>query len=166
MKAVTRTMLPAKPATASGSIVGPGSVASAADVLAAARTWLGTPYARGASLRGVGCDCIGHALGVLAAVTGAPAPAPPPWSPDWPSAWPRLLIALGRRYMIERAPAEAQVGDLVAIRRTDRRLAHVGILSDADRFIHATERLGVVEVPLAGWAGRIAWAGSFPAVPL
>jgi NlpC/P60 family putative phage cell wall peptidase len=135
-------------------------------VLAAARTWIGTPYARGASLRGVGCDCIGHARGVLAAVTGAPAPSPPPWSPDWPSAWPRQLIALGRACMIERAPAEAQVGDLVAIRRTDRRLAHVGILADRGRFIHATERFGVVEVPLSAWAGRIAWAASFPAAPL
>jgi cell wall-associated NlpC family hydrolase len=68
--------------------------------------------------------------------------------------------------MIERTPAEAEPGDLVAIRRTDGREAHVGILSGDGRIIHAIERLGVVEVPLAGWAGRIAWAASFPAAPL
>jgi NlpC/P60 family putative phage cell wall peptidase len=141
--------------------------ASSLDVLKASRSWIGTPYVRGASLRGVGCDCIGLARGVWATVTGAAeAPAAPRWSPDWPAAWPRQLIALGRRHMIERDPAQAGPGDLVAIRRTDGREAHVGILADRGRFIHATERLGVVEVPLSGWAERIAWAASFPAVPL
>ncbi len=59
--------------------------------------------------------------------------------------------------MIERAPAEAEVGDLVAIRRTDGREAHDGMLADDCRFIYAIERFGVVEVPLSAWAGRIAW---------
>ncbi|MBP7001722.1 NlpC/P60 family protein [Amaricoccus sp.] len=135
-------------------------------VLLIARGWIGTPYARGASLRGVGCDCIGLARGVWAAVTGAPAPPALPWSPDWAAAWPRHLIALGDRHMLPRRPAEAGPGDLVAIRRTDGHEAHVGILAQCGRFIHATERLGVVEVPLSAWAGRIAWAASFPAAPL
>jgi hypothetical protein len=35
-------------------------------VIAAARGWLGTPYHDQASLKGVGCDCLGLARGVLA----------------------------------------------------------------------------------------------------
>lgn len=131
-------------------------------VLSAARSWLGTPYVRGASLLGVGCDCVGLARGVFAAVTGRPAPPAPPWSPDWPASWPRQLMALGNRHMIERDPTSAGPGNLIAIRRTDGRAAHVGILADRGRFIHATERVGVVEVPLSAWAGRIAWAAAFP----
>lgn len=148
------------------SAAGRGAAASIYSVLAMARLWIGTPYVRGASLRGIGCDCIGLARGVWAAVTGAPAPPALPWSPDWASAWPRHLIALGDRHMLPRRPAEAGPGDLVAIRRTDGREAHVGILAERGRFIHATERLGVVEVPLSAWAGRVAWAASFPAAPL
>jgi NlpC/P60 family putative phage cell wall peptidase len=143
------------------------AMASTTEVIVEARLWIGTPYARGASLRGVGCDCVGLARGVWAAVTGAvEAPPAARWSPDWPAAWPRQLISLGRRHMIEREPAAACPGNLVAIRRTDGRAAHVGILADRGGFIHATERLGVVEVPLSAWAGRIAWAAAFPAAPL
>jgi len=40
-------------------------------VIAAARAWLGTPYHNQASLRGVGCDCLGLARGVGRDVVGA-----------------------------------------------------------------------------------------------
>ncbi|TPE52586.1 NlpC/P60 family protein [Amaricoccus solimangrovi] len=135
------------------------------DVVQASRRWLGTPYAPGAALRGIGCDCVGLARGVWSELTGRPPPPAPPWSPDWPTSWPRALIALGEAHMIPRRPAEAGPGDLVAIRRLGGREAHAGILTENGRFIHATERFGVVEVPLAGWAGRIAWAASFPISP-
>ena len=40
---------------------------------------------------------------------------------------------------------------------------HCGIVSAPDRFIHAYERVGVVEVPLDhAWRGRIAFAFLFP----
>lgn len=136
-----------------------------AAVLAAARRWLGTPYAPGAAVRGLGCDCIGLARGIWGELTDRPAPDAPPWSPDWPTSWPRTLIALGTAHMIPRPPREAGPGDLVAIRRAGGLAAHAGILADAGRFIHATERSGVVEVSLSGWSGRIAWAASFPGAP-
>jgi hypothetical protein len=96
-------------------------------------------------------------------VTGAAPPPAPRWSPDWPAARPRQLIVLGRRHMIERDPAAAGPGHLVAIRRTDGCVARFEILADRGRFIHATERVGVLEVPLSARAGRIAWAAAFPA---
>jgi NlpC/P60 family putative phage cell wall peptidase len=52
-----------------------------ARVIAAARSWLSTPYHDQASLRGVGCDCLGLARGVWREVVG-PEPFPiPPYSP-------------------------------------------------------------------------------------
>jgi NlpC/P60 family putative phage cell wall peptidase len=139
--------------------------AEPARVIAAARGWIGTPYVPRAALRGTGCDCIGLALGVWAEITGAPAPAPPPWSADWAAAWSRPLFALARSILIEIAPSAARPGDLVAIRRTDGRAAHVGILAPAGGFIHATGTHGVREVPLAGWSPRLAFAARFPLSP-
>lgn len=34
------------------------------EIVAAARQWLGTPYRHQASVRGVGCDCLGLIRGV------------------------------------------------------------------------------------------------------
>jgi hypothetical protein len=39
-------------------------------IIAAARSWLGTPYAHQASLKGVGCDCLGLVRGVWREVQG------------------------------------------------------------------------------------------------
>ena len=40
---------------------------------------------------------------------------------------------------------------------------HVGILTGADSFLHAYERLGVIEEPLTpSWRRRIAFAFLFP----
>ena len=55
-------------------------------VISAARAWLGTPYHDQASLKGVGCDCLGLARGVWREVIG-PKPLPiPPYSLDWDEA--------------------------------------------------------------------------------
>jgi NlpC/P60 family putative phage cell wall peptidase len=134
-------------------------------IVGVARLWLGTPYVRGAAVRGVGCDCVGLARGVWADVTGAERPPEAPaWRPDWAVAWPRRLMDLGRAHMLVLDPSAASAGDLVALRPASRaRPAHVGILSDGGGFIHASEARGVVEVPLSAWAARIVWAARFPA---
>jgi NlpC/P60 family putative phage cell wall peptidase len=69
-----------------------------------------------------------------------------------------------RRMMPEIMPAEAQPGALVLFRMAPRAIAkHVGILTSPDRFIHAYERLGVVEEVLTPtWRRRIAFAFLFP----
>ena len=134
-------------------------------VIAAARSWLGTPYHDQASLRGVGCDCLGLARGVWRDVVG-PEPFPiPPYSRDWGESGPREVLAEGAgKMMIEVPVADAPPGALVLFRMMPRSIAkHVGILTGSCSFIHAHERLGVIEQPLTlPWRRRIAFAFLFP----
>ena len=143
----------------------PLASADPARVVAVARSWLGTPYHDQASLRGVGCDCLGLARGVWRDVVG-PEPFPIlPYSRDWGETGPREVLAEGaRRMMIEVSPAEAGPGALVLFCMRPRAIAkHVGIISDPGSFIHAYERLGVIEEPLSSvWRRRIAFAFLFP----
>ena len=136
-------------------------------VIAVARSWLGTPYHDQASVKGVGCDCLGLARGVWREVVG-PEPFPiPPYSRDWGESGPREVLAEGARAMMpEIAPADAPPGALILFRMALRAIAkHVGILTAPDRFIHAYERLGVVEEPLTPtWRRRITFGFRFSAV--
>ena len=134
-------------------------------VIAAARGWLGTPYHDQASLRGVGCDCLGLARGVWRDVVGAEPQAIPPYSRDWGETGTREVLADGARAMMIEIPlAEIGPGALVLFRMAPRAIAkHVGILTAADSFIHAYDRLGVIEEALTtAWARRIAFAFRFP----
>jgi len=134
-------------------------------VIEVALSWIGTPYHDQASLRGVGCDCLGLARGVWREVVG-PEPFPiPPYSRDWGETGPREVLAEGaRRMMIEMDPHDAGPGTLLLFRMRPHAIAkHVGILTEASTFIHAYERLGVIEEPLTqAWRRRVAFAFLFP----
>ena len=134
-------------------------------VVTIARSWLGTPYHDQASLKGVGCDCLGLARGIWREVVG-PEPFPiPPYSRDWGETGPREVLADGaRRMMPEIATSDVVPGALALFRMKSRAIAkHVGILTGPDSFLHAYERLGVVEEPLTpSWRRRIAFAFLFP----
>jgi len=146
------------------------SAADPALVIAAARSWRGTPYHDQASLRGVGCDCLGFARGVWREVVGAEPFPIPPYSRDLGETGPIEVLAEGaRRMMLEIAPGDAIPGTLVLFciggrGSPGRTIAkHVGILTGPDSFIHACERLGVVEQDLTPvWRRRIAFAFLFP----
>ena len=141
------------------------TAADPATVVAAARGWLGTPYHDQASVRGVGCDCLGLARGVWREVVG-PEPLPiPPYSRDWGETGPCEVLAEGARTcMIEIEPSKAGPGTLLLFRMGPRAIAkHVGILTEPDRFIHAYERLGVIDESMtAPWRRRVAFAFLFP----
>jgi len=134
-------------------------------IVAAARSWLGTPYHDQASLKGVGCDCLGLARGVWREIVG-PEPFPiPPYSRDWGEVGPREVLAEGvRRVMREIDPSDGRAGTLLLFRMRPQAIAkHVGVLVAPDRFIHAYERLGVIEEPLStAWRRKIAYAFLFP----
>jgi NlpC/P60 family putative phage cell wall peptidase len=134
-------------------------------VIAAARSWLGTPYHDQASVRGVGCDCLGLIRGVWRELVG-PEPLPlPPYSRDWGEAGPREPLAEAARKVMPELPVTAPVaGALVLFRMRAGAVAkHCGIVTAPDRFVHAYERTGVVEVPFEqAWRRRIAFAFLFP----
>ena len=56
------------------------------DIIAEARAWIGTPYRHQASLKGVGCDCLGLVRGVWRALHGGEPERTPAYAPDWAEA--------------------------------------------------------------------------------
>ena len=55
-------------------------------IVAEARSWIGTPYRHQASLKGVGCDCLGLVRGVWRAVIGDEPERAPAYARDWAEA--------------------------------------------------------------------------------
>jgi NlpC/P60 family putative phage cell wall peptidase len=74
------------------------------------------------------------------------------------------LAEAARRHLIEIAPAEAHVGDVILFRwKRDLPAKHAGILSAPHTFIHAYDGAAVTESPLSDWwRRRIAYAFAFP----
>ncbi|MBZ0130611.1 MAG: C40 family peptidase [Rhodobacteraceae bacterium] len=148
-----------------------------ARIVKATRRWIGTPYHDQATLRGVGCDCLGLLRGVWRDVVG-PEPMPvPPYSRDWGEAGPvEVLAEAARAAMLEIPIADARTGDVILFRMRAGAIAkHCGILSGQDRcgrphrsgrsrrFIHAYERTGVIEEALTpAWQRRLVFAFRFP----
>jgi NlpC/P60 family putative phage cell wall peptidase len=130
-------------------------------IVEAARRWVGTPYRHRAALRGVGCDCIGLVRGVWGEVIGEP-PELPPYRADWrDGAHSAELRELAERWL---RPGEMVPG-AVLLFRIGANLAprHCGIFVGDGRFVHAQERLGVVEGNLTeGWSRRVVGVLAFP----
>jgi NlpC/P60 family putative phage cell wall peptidase len=135
-------------------------------VVAAARGWIGTPYHDQASLRGVGCDCLGLARGVWREVTGPEPEGLPPYSRDWGETGAREVLLEGAlRWMIPVAVSPTPVGACLLFRMHDRAIAkHIGILVAPGIMIHASENTGVVEEAFGpAWLRRAVAAFLFPA---
>ncbi|HMQ42296.1 MAG TPA: hypothetical protein PKC09_13605, partial [Paracoccus sp. (in: a-proteobacteria)] len=106
----------------------PSTSADPSRVVATARSWLGTPYHDQASLRGVGCDCLGLARGVWREVVGDEPFPIPPYSRDWGETGPREVLAEGARAMMpEIRPSDAGPGALVLFRMTPRAIPRRGL---------------------------------------
>ena len=147
---------------------------SRARVVTAARGWIGTPYHHQASLRGIGCDCLGLLRGVWREAVGPEPETPPPYSADWAEAGGReTLLAAATRHLVPIAAAEAGAGDVVLFRWRDGLPAkHCAILTGAlggltpATMVHAHEGAAVAEIPLGvHWRRRLAAAFSFPETP-
>jgi len=133
-------------------------------IIAAARGWIGTPYLHQASLKGVGCDCLGLLRGVWREVIGDEPEHPGPYSPYWAEAGREDRLAeAARRHLTEVPVTEARPGDVLLFRwRTGLPAKHLGIVSTPDTIIHAHDGIAVCEVPLGLWRRRIAHAFRFP----
>lgn len=135
----------------------------AAAIVAEARSWVGTPYHHQASLKGIGCDCLGLLRGIWRSRHGPEPEVIPAYSRDWTEArCDETLLEAGRRHLIP-IPA-AEPGDVLIFRmRAEAVAKHAGILVAPSRFVHAQERVGTVEVSLSPWwRRRIAGTFRFP----
>jgi NlpC/P60 family putative phage cell wall peptidase len=134
-------------------------------VVAEARSWIGTPYRHQASLKGVGCDCLGLLRGVWRALLGDEPETAPPYAADWAEAGgAEALRDAARRHLVEVEPHVFAAGDILLFRWRDHLPAkHCAIVSGADLMIHAHEGACVAEVAIAPWWRRhLAYAFRFP----
>lgn len=140
---------------------------SRAAIVAEAVSWIGTPYRHQASLKGVGCDCLGLVRGVWRAVLGAEPEPMPAYTPDWAEAAGRETLAeAAARNMLPAAVGEAEAGDVLLFRwRNGLPAKHAGVLIAADRFVHAHQGAAVASATLTPWwRRRAAFAFRFPGV--
>jgi NlpC/P60 family putative phage cell wall peptidase len=137
------------------------------DIVAEARAWIGTPYRHQASLKGVGCDCLGLVRGVWRALLGDEPQAAPAYSRDWAeAAREETLAEAARAHLIEVEPAAFLTGDVLLFRYRDRYPAkHAAIVSAPELMVHAHDGAAVAEVAISPWwRRRLAYAFRFPGV--
>jgi NlpC/P60 family putative phage cell wall peptidase len=140
-------------------------------IITAARAWLGTPYHHQASVKGVGCDCLGLIRGLWRELLGDEPEAMPAYTRDWGDVTgSEPLLASAKRNLKQIAPGLALPGDVLVFRMQAGVAKHAGIVTEElhdepTRFIHAVEDLGVAEVALTRWwLRRIEAAFAFPGV--
>ena len=134
-------------------------------IVSAARGWIGTPYRHQASLRGVGCDCLGLVRGLWRELIGPEPEAPVPYAPDWAEAGGvERLAQAGARHFVSVPPNAFLAGDIVLFRwREGLPAKHAGVATSAHSMIHAHDGASVCEVQIGTqWRQRIAFAFSFP----
>src|SRR4029450_13154700 len=91
------------------------------EIVAETRAWIGTPYRHQASLKGVGCDCLGLVRGVWRGVIGAEPERAPPYAPDWAEAAGEEAFAqAARRHLVEIDPQTFAPGDVLLFRYASR----------------------------------------------
>ena len=114
-----------------------------AAIITETRAWIGTPYRHQASLKGIGCDCLGLVRGVWRELLGPEPELPPAYSADWAEASGQETLA------------EAAARHLVPAK-------HAAILVTPGRMVHAHDGAAVAEVYFAPWwRRRLAFAFAF-----
>ncbi len=136
----------------------------APNVVAIARAWIGTPYIHQASVRQVGCDCLGLLRGIWREIHGEDAEAPPPYAPDWAEATgAETLYEALARHLTPIDPAALAPGDVVLFRMARHGPAkHCGIVAaqhGALTLIHARQNRRVAEEPFSPfWRRKLAYS--------
>ena len=136
-------------------------------IVAETRDWIGTPYRHQASLKGVGCDCLGLVRGVWRGMIGDEPERAPAYAPDWAEVGgiEALADAAGRHLVAIERDAFGD-GDVLLFRwRAGLPAKHAAIVTASDKIVHAHDGAAVAEVALAPWwRRRIAYAFRFPGV--
>jgi NlpC/P60 family putative phage cell wall peptidase len=136
-------------------------------IVTEARSWIGTRYRHQASVKGVGCDCLGLVRGVWRNCIGAEPETPPPYAPDWAEArGEETLAQAALRHLVPVAIDHIGAGDVLMFRWREGCVAkHAAIATGEGTMIHAHDAAAVCEVALAPWwHRRLAFAFRFPGV--
>jgi NlpC/P60 family putative phage cell wall peptidase len=134
------------------------------DIVAETRTWIGTPYRHQASLKGVGCDCLGLVRGVWRAVVGQEPERAPAYTPDWAEAsGEEALVQAAARHLIAVPLDQFAPGDVLLFRwRANMPAKHAAIVTAKELMVHAHDGAAVAEVAIAPWwRRRLAYAFRF-----
>jgi NlpC/P60 family putative phage cell wall peptidase len=137
------------------------------DIVAETRRWIGTPYRHQASLKGVGCDCLGLVRGIWRAVVGDEPERAPPYAPDWAEAAGNASLAeAATRHLVAIPLTDIGPGDVLLFRwRANLPAKHAAIVTTSDLMVHAHDGAAVAEVAIAPWwRRRLAYAFKFPGV--
>lgn len=136
-------------------------------IAALARDWIGTPYRHQASLKGVGCDCLGLVRGVWRELGLEEPETVPPYASGWAEATGEEALAeAAQRHLLEIPCTEFTTGDLLLFRwRPHLPAKHAGIATSASSMVHAQDHARVAEIVLSGWWRRhLSHAFRFPGV--
>jgi NlpC/P60 family putative phage cell wall peptidase len=131
------------------------------------RSWIGTPYRHQASLKGVGCDCLGLVRGVWRAVIGEEPERAPPYAPDWAEAASGEPLAdAAARHLVPIDRDAFRDADVLLFRwRTNLPAKHAAIVTAPGSMVHAHDGAAVTEVAIAAWwRRRLAYAFQFPGI--
>lgn len=130
-------------------------------IVLAARGWIGTPYQHQASLKGIGCDCLGLLRGIWRDVLGREPEVPAPYTPGWaeslePGKAPaEPLMDAAFRHLVPVQGGLPEPGDVLVFRwRPHLAAKHLAILSAPGLMIHAHDGACVCEVAFSPWWQR------------
>lgn len=146
-------------------------MASSDRIVAEARGWIGTPYRHQASLKGVGCDCLGLVRGVWRGLLGPEPETAPPYSASWAESaagGTDPMAEAARRHLVAMpcpdAGYEPAAGDILLFAfRSHLPAKHCALASGAGTMIHAHDGAAVTEVALTRWWRRhLAYVFRFP----
>jgi len=134
-------------------------------IVTEARAWIGTRYRHQASVKGVGCDCLGLVRGIYRNVVGIEPETPPPYAPDWAEAsGVETLHEAALRHLTSVPRENFGAGDVLLFRwRAGFVAKHVAIATGEGTMIHAHDCAAVCEIAIAPWwRRRLAFAFRFP----
>jgi NlpC/P60 family putative phage cell wall peptidase len=133
-------------------------------IVAAARRWIGTPYRHQSAILGAGCDCLGLVRGVWRELYGSEPMRVPNYRADWRDGRHAGELLEAAEALLLRVPGGVLAGQVILFRLGRASVPkHCGVAVSPDRFVHAQESLGVVEVNLTdGWRRRLAGTFDFP----
>jgi len=134
-----------------------------AQVVIAARSWIGTSYHHQQSVKGRGADCLGLVRGVWREVCGDEIEAVPNYSSSWKRGGADTLLGALQRHL-DFDPNGISAGRVLAFRyRPSLPVHHLAIATSKDTMVHAYHGRGAWEVPINNfWLRKLDSCFAFP----